>query len=166
MQQIHKMKFKGRGIFMEKQINNFLKLKSLLYPIHKLTEKYQLKILILEQILNNPKFFFVDDLLFSFSKEEKVDLISLLHERNITFFYVTSNLEDVLLFPYLIVMGHKGILMEGSTISVLKEEKILRRLGFSLPFFVDLSLNLQSYDLIHDIFLDRKELTEQLWKSD
>ena len=63
-------------------------------------------------------------------------------------------------------MGHKGILMEGSTISVLKEEKILRRLGFSLPFFVDLSLNLQSYDLIHDIFLDRKELTEQLWKSD
>lgn len=150
----------------QKQIRQFLKLKSLLYPINKLTEKYQLKVLLLEQILKYPKFFFVDDILFSFSMQEKRDFISLLYEFDITLFYVTSNLEDALLFPYLLVMGRHGILMEGSTISVLKEEKILKRLGFSLPFMVDLSLQLQSYDLLQQIYLDRKELSEKLWKSD
>ena len=67
-------------------------------------------------------------------------------------------------FPYLVVMGKNGILMEGPTLAVLKEEKIMKRLGFSLPFFIDLSLQLQSYDLIDDIYLDGKELTERLWK--
>lgn len=148
----------------KQEMQTFLDLKSLLYPVNKLTKKYQIKVLILEQVLQNPRFLFLDDILFDFSNREKKELFSFLQKREITTFYVTSNLEDALLFSYILVMGHEGILMEGSAMAVLKEEKILKRLGFSLPFFLDLSLQLKSYDLIHDIYLNPKELTENLWK--
>ncbi len=148
----------------QEMVNKFLNLKSLSYSITKLTKKFQLKVMMLKQILMKPTFFFLDDLLYDFSKEEKEDFFLLCHQNQITLFYVTSNLEDAISFPYLVVMGKNGILMEGPTLAVLKEEKIMKRLGFSLPFFIDLSLQLQSYDLIDDIYLDGKELTERLWK--
>lgn len=148
----------------QEMVNKFLNLKSLSYSITKLTKKFQLKVMMLKQILMKPTFFFLDDLLYDFTKEEKEDFFLLCHQNQITLFYVTSNLEDAISFPYLVVMGKNGILMEGPTLAVLKEEKIMKRLGFSLPFFIDLSLQLQSYDLIDDIYLDGKELTERLWK--
>lgn len=146
-------------------VRDYLKLNSLDYIFSELSVKFQLKISILKKVLMRPSFFFLDDILSAFSFQEKKELISLLHELHITLFYVTSNMEDTLLFPYLIVTGKEGILIEGATLSVLKEEKILRRLGFSLPFYVDLSLQLQSYGLINQVYTDRKELTDSLWKS-
>jgi ABC-type multidrug transport system ATPase subunit len=145
-------------------VKKFLNLKSLLYPVSKLTKKFKLKVEILRQLLMKPRFFFLDDLLHDFNMEEKKDLFQLFHQNQITLFYVTSDLEDTAFFPYLIIMGKNGILMEGPTLAVLKEEKIMKRLGFSLPFFVDLSLQLQSYGLIDEIYWEGKELTNHLWK--
>ncbi|MCI8575357.1 MAG: ATP-binding cassette domain-containing protein [Bacilli bacterium] len=149
----------------KKLVKAFLNLKSLSYSFSKLTKKFQLKVMILKQVLMKPKFFFLDDVLSIFNMKERKELFQLFENTQITLFYVTSDLEDAILFPYLVIMGKKGILMEGSTLSVLKEEKIMKRLGFSLPFFVDLSLQLQSYGLIDKVYLEGKELTNHLWKS-
>jgi hypothetical protein len=54
-------------------------------------------------------------------------------------------------------------MLEGSTLSVLKEEKLLKRLGYKLPFVVDLSLQLNAYNLIDSIFLDEEVLVNKLW---
>lgn len=145
-------------------VQKFLKLKSLSYPIKKLSLSYQLKVSLLKQILEHPTFLFVDDILSVFSKREKKEFFELIKQEQITLFYVTSNMEDVLFFPYLVIMGKSGVLLEGITLSVLQEEKILKRLGFSLPFFVDLSLQLKSYELINQMIINPKELTETLWK--
>ena len=53
--------------------------------------------------------------------------------------------------------------VEGPVVSVLKEEKILKNLGFSLPFIYDLSLQLNYYGLIDSIYLDEKVLVDKLW---
>lgn len=142
----------------------FLKLTDLSYAVSNLNTKYQLKVQLLKEILARPKFLFVDDILFSFSMDEKKDLLKLLSSFGITLFYVTSDIEDTLLFPYLLVIGKDGILMEGSTLQVLQEEKIMKRLGFTLPFFVDLSLQLKSYGLVDQIYLSEKELVKALWQ--
>lgn len=146
-------------------ILTFLKLNNLKYSYSELNLKFKLKVSILFQVLQFPTFFFVDDILSLFSKQEKMDFLILLREFNITLFYVTSDIEDTLLFPYVIVMGRDGILIEGNTINVLKQEKIMHRLGFTLPFLVDLSLQLKSYEMIDEIFLDEQELIQKLWKS-
>ena len=46
----------------------------------------------------------------------------------------------------------------------LQEEKILTRLGLSLPFMIDLSLKLKFYDLLDDIVLDSDRMVDILWK--
>jgi len=139
-------------------------LKNLSYSISKLSRFFQIKILLLEQILSKPKFLFLDDILFDFSLQDKKELLQILKQQNITLFYFTSNIDDVLLFPYLGVMGQNGILIEGETHLVLQEEKILKRLGYQLPFLIDLSLQLKSYGLIDQIYTNFKELTYALWK--
>ncbi len=146
-------------------IFEYLKLTHLNYSYSELNLKFKLKVSILVKVLQFPTFFFVDDILQSFKTQEKVELLTLLQAFHITLFYVTSNIEDTLLFPYCIVMGKNGILMEGKTVNVLKQEKIMHKLGFSLPFIIDLSLQLKSYEMINDIFLNEQELIEQLWKS-
>lgn len=143
---------------------NYLKFSDFSYCYSKLSKKHQLKISLLEKVLLNPTFLFVDDILGDFTKAEKRELLDLLQYFHITLFYVTSNIEDTLLFPYLIVFGPKGILMEGTTGVVLKEEKILNRLGFGLPFLADLSLQLKRYGLINQVYLNEKELSVALWK--
>lgn len=148
----------------QQMVYSFLKYKDYSYPFLRLSKKNQLKILVLEKALARPNFLFIDDIFSCFSKEEKREILKLLHFLSITVFYITSDIEDTLLFPYLVIMGKKGILMEGVTTSVLKEEKIMKRLGYTLPFYIDLSLQLKSYELIHQIYTNEKELTDNLWK--
>ena len=54
--------------------------------------------------------------------------------------------------------------MEGEVLSCLKEEKLLKRLGYKLPFIYDLSLQLNYYEVINKIYLDNKSLEEAVWK--
>jgi len=86
-----------------------------------------------------------------------------MEERNINFVNITSNLEETLYAHELIVISNEQVVVQGSTISVLKEEKLLKRLGYRLPFVVDLSLQLNSYDIIDSIFLDEELLVNKLW---
>ena len=52
----------------------------------------------------------------------------------------------------------------GKTLSVLNEEKILRRLGLGLPFIVELNKYLMDYKLIDKYYLTNKKLVGAIWK--
>ncbi len=91
-------------------------------------------------------------------------LFKFMKDSNITFINITNNIELCLYTNYLIVYDDKNILIEGNTLEVLKNNKLLKRLGFNLPFMVDLSLLLKDYDLINDIYLDKRYLVGALWK--
>ena len=54
--------------------------------------------------------------------------------------------------------------MEGKSKLVLQEEKILKKLGFNLPFIVELSNSLKYYQLVDKTYFDSLELVEDLWK--
>lgn len=161
----HYLDYKSFNQTDAQKVLQFLKLKDLSYIVSKLSRPFQLKVKLLKLILSRPKFFFFDDIFFPFSNQEFTDLLQLLEYYQITSFFVISDIEKVIRFPYLVIMGQNGIMVEGETIQVLQEEKILKRLGFSLPFFIELSLQLKSYGLIERVYLNEKELTEALWKS-
>jgi len=95
-------------------------------------------------------------------KDKKI-LFDRLEKSNTHFINITSDIEEVLLSPYLIIIDNGNVLMEGNTEMVLKEEKILKRLGFGLPSIVDLSTQLMHYNLINDIYLSEEELINKLW---
>ena len=56
------------------------------------------------------------------------------------------------------------VAVEGKTISVLKEEKMLKALGYSLPFYVNMSIQLGYYGVLHKICYNKEELEAELWK--
>ena len=53
--------------------------------------------------------------------------------------------------------------MEGYKEDILKEEKILKKLGFNLPFIVELSNGLKYYGLVNKLYYDNESLVSDLW---
>ena len=116
-----------------------------------------------EELLTKKKIIFFN-CLQSLNKDELRDLFNVLRTNNIEFINITNNVEEVLSTKYLIAYDKEKIILEGDTIEVLKNEKILKRIGLELPFIVELSILLQDYDLIDRIYLNKEELVSTLWK--
>ena len=91
-------------------------------------------------------------------------IITYCKQENITLINITSEMEYVLETENLVVLYNKNIAMVGDTIECLKEEKLLRRLGFNLPFLVDLSIQLGYYGLIDKVIVNDGKMIEAIWK--
>lgn len=121
------------------------------------------KIALLKKVFQRPNFFLLDDLSPILNVEEKKLFFSFLDQLSITVCYATRDVEDVLFFPYTIVLKKKKIAIEGKTNLVLQEEKVMKLLGYSLPFYVDLSFQLSLYGVIDNISYSKEEMEENLW---
>ena len=105
-----------------------------------------------------------DDVLTFLSNNQKYLVLKYLKENDISFFNFTSDVEEVLFTKYLIFLSRKGVLLEGSTKSVLNEEKIIKHNGFSLPVIVDLSHQLMNYGILDKEYYSVDRLVSELWK--
>ena len=79
---------------------------------------------------------------------------------------MTNNLEVPTYFSNvdLSILDKGKIVKEGDILTVLSDDSMLNRLGFRLPFMIDLSLKLKYYNLVDKIILNQKEMVEMLWK--
>lgn len=116
-----------------------------------------------EELLNCKKVIFYN-VLNNLEDNEINKLFDYLKSNNIMFINATNDIELALYTDYLIVYDEENILIEGSTIEVLKNEKLLKRIGIHLPFIVELSLLLKDYNLIDNIYLNKESLVNILWK--
>lgn len=97
------------------------------------------------------------------SNKEKKEIFDLLNKQNINYVNVTSNIEDALFGDYIIVYDEDMKVLEGNKEVVLKNEKLLKKLGFGVPFVVDLSIQLMYYDILDKVYFDVDNLLEALW---
>lgn len=116
-----------------------------------------------EELLNKKKVIFFN-ILNNLKEEEIKKLFKYLSDNKIDFINVTNDIELTLYTDYLIVYDKDKILMEGNTIDVLKNEKLIKRLGLNLPFIVELSILLKNYNLVNEIYVDKESLVDKLWK--
>lgn len=100
---------------------------------------------------------------YNLKEREIIEIIALLNRQNIKYINITSNIEHALFSDYIIVFEKEDKILEGAKESVLEEEKVLTKLGFGLPFVVDLSLKLQFYDLFDKTYYDMNSLVGELW---
>lgn len=100
---------------------------------------------------------------YNLRNNEKKVIIELLKKQNINFVNITSNIEDSLLSDYIVVFDENKKILEGNTEVVLRNEKVLKKLGYGLPFVVDLSIQLTYYDILDKVYYDMDKLTEDLW---
>lgn len=148
----------------KKIVNKFLS-KSILKKNPIVVEKKTQKLVLLCQVLlREPELIFVDNLFSDLDKKTMSKILSYMKVKKITFVHVSTCIEDSLNYPYMVVLDKGSIAIEGKTMQVLEQEKILKRLGIGLPFYVDLSIQLRLYDLIDKICLSKEELEGALWK--
>lgn len=116
-----------------------------------------------DELLKNKRVIFFN-VLNNLKEDELNKLFKFLKDNDIKFINITNNVELCLYTDYLIILDNDNILIEGQTIEVLKNNKLLKRLGFELPFLVDLSLLLKDYNLVNEIYLNNESLVGALWK--
>lgn len=119
---------------------------------------------IIKDLHKDFKLIFIDNLLVFLTKREIKLIYAYFKKNKIDIVLISNNIEDALNFKYMIVLNKGKVAIEGETKEVLKEEKILKRLGVGLPFYIDLSNKLKLYGLIDKIYLNKKDLKGALWK--
>jgi len=129
-----------------------------------LKNKEKIKLSILKGILSNKDYVSFDNILVYLDKKEKEYIIKYLKDNNIKFIIVSNDLSDLFYTDETYILNDGEIIAHGASNKILLEEKLLKRLGFTLPFMVDLSLQLKDYNLIKDIYLDKEMLVDKLWK--
>lgn len=125
-------------------------------------EQYFIKILC--YLIMQPEVIFFDNVLSHLRKEQRKLIFDYLKEHHILFINVTSNIEDAMISDYLIILHEGSVAIEGKPLAVFGEEKLLRRLGYTLPFQVDLCTQLKYYGLLQTNYLPLEEMEELLWK--
>ncbi len=90
-------------------------------------------------------------------------IIELLDKQNIKYINVTSNVEEAIYADYIMVYDNNLLVLEGTKDAVLREEKTLKRLGFGLPFVVDLSIQLNYYDIFDKVYYDMDAMVSDIW---
>jgi len=129
-----------------------------------LTKIEELKISILGNLTSSKKVFVFLNILTYLDSKFKDKLILFLKRAGKTIINYTTDIEEALNFEYLVVIHNNEVIIEGNTKLVLKEEKILKKLGFNLPFIVELSSGLKYYGLVDKIYYDNESLVDDLWK--
>lgn len=120
----------------------------------------------LDKICNNKKIemIFIDDILIYLSNKKKQDIISKMLKSKKKIIFTTSNPEELLFATYIYILNNCEIVIDGSLIEVLRNEKIIKSLGLRNPFIIDLSIQLNHYNLINRLYLNEKELIDEIWK--
>lgn len=119
---------------------------------------------ILSYALMEPTYLALDDLLDDLNTRTKILLLNYLNSKNIMLINVTTNMEDTLYTDYTLCLYNGISAIDGKTLDVLNNEKLLKRLGLSLPFMIDLSIQLQLYGLIQKVYLNKEAMVKNLWK--
>lgn len=125
------------------------------------------KLKILSAIIFKPKVLILDNILCELDYNDKLLIVSILknyiEEGNIIINFV-SDIEESLYGNRIIIIEDNKLIADGKTMSVLKEEKLMKKLGFGLPFIIELNKYLIDYGITKDYELDLEKLVSLIWK--
>lgn len=133
----------------------------------RLNRNTKLGILLAKALVNSPKVLLLELGGCDLNKGEKDYIFSTLEKytaNGMAVVYETNYSDDILYSNRTIVLHKGGVAIEGATMSVLKKDSLLLKLGIDIPFMVDLSLKLKFYEVIDKIYLNEGDLVKKLWK--
>lgn len=130
-----------------------------------ITKQILLKFMI--AFLCDPKLIVIDNVFDNMDFKEKEFILEELKEytkKGNVVINFTNNIDEALYGNKVVLVSKKMVLAEGETLSVLNEEKLLKRLGFGQPFIIELCKLLMDYNLIDKYYLSYKKLVSKVWK--
>lgn len=124
------------------------------------------KVMIASALIHKPKILLLDEALYKLTPSDKKIVFKVLKEYqkeyNLTIILITHDLEDTLRGDNIIVLDKGKIVLKGEKEEVYADDK-LEKMGFNVPFIVQISRNLMLYDLLDRVYFDSKEVIRKLW---
>ncbi|MCI5678025.1 MAG: ATP-binding cassette domain-containing protein [Candidatus Faecisoma sp.] len=118
-------------------------------------------------LVHNPDILILDEALEeidSIKRKEILILLQQLNKEGLTILNITHDVNEAMYGSEIIIIDKGKVLIQGKNEDVYKEEKIFKKLGFELPFMVELSNRLMFYDLIKKPIYDMEKMVNTLWK--
>lgn len=125
------------------------------------------KLKILSSLIYEPKILILDNILSEIDYGERLRVISLLKEyvnKGNVILNFTSDIEESLIGDRIIIGCDNKIVADGNTMAILKEEKLMKKLGFGLPFIVELNKYFIDYGITSTYEIDMERLVNSIWK--
>ena len=119
-------------------------------------------------LIINPKILILDEslsMIDNFYREKIYKILKKINDKNkMTIINVTHDIEEVVYGKSILILSKGEVIDYASTRKVLQNEKQLESLGLDIPFMVDLSNKLKYYELVDKMYLNMKDMVDDLWK--
>ena len=107
----------------------------------------------------------LDNVFDSLDSYYKNMLISYLKSiKNSIIIFTTNNPEDLMIADNIIIMDQGKIIACDKRNNIFLNESLLTKNNLKLPFIIDLSYKLKSYDLINNLKYNCEDVVDELWK--
>lgn len=166
---LENMNYKKKDIRKKiEEITKYLGIYDILeYNPHDLNSNQKQLVSLASALVHDPKILILDEaltMLDPFDKEKILNILKELNDKGLTILNISHDIEDTLISDKIYVLDKGKIVLSGTKDEVYKEEDLLHKLGFELPFMVELSNRLMFYDLIDHVIYDMEEMVDSLWK--
>lgn len=116
-------------------------------------------------IIHNPKLLIIDNDLEDLNEKYKNKIFEYLKkQKNMTILFITNNSEYFYLAENFLILNSGTITDILTYEEIIKEEKKLLKNGSNIPFAIDLSNKLMSYELLNSQETDLEKMVNQIWK--
>lgn len=116
-------------------------------------------------IIHEPKLLIIDNDLENLNTNDKRKILNYIKSQSkLTVLFVTNNSELFYEADKILLLKDGKIIPIESLEEVVLNEKNIIKCGSNLPFYVELSNKLKSYELIDSIILEDEEMVNEIWK--
>ena len=151
------------------KVSEFINIESILErEPHTLSGGEKQLVSLATSIITEPRVLILDEALSMIDTYYRAQIYRILKKINektkMTIINVTHDIDEVLYGKNVIVLKKGEIINYSPTKKLLQEEKLLESLEFEIPFIVDLSNKLRYYGLVDKMYLNMKDMVDDLWK--
>lgn len=119
-------------------------------------------------LITGPELIILDEAFSMVDSMSKLNMLKLLRkikkDYNVTILNISHDIEESIYGDDIIVINNGRVIIQDNKKNVYKQEKELNKLGFELPFMVNLSNKLSYYDLLDDVLYNMEDMVDLLWK--
>ena len=119
-------------------------------------------------LMTAPKLIILDEAFSMIDDLHKLKILKFLKNLNrkygVTIINITHDIEESVYGDNIAIIDSGKVVINDKKDIIYKNEKLLKSIGFDLPFMVDLSNRLSYYGLVEKTIYDMEEMVDLLWK--
>lgn len=119
-------------------------------------------------LITDPDLLILDEAFSMIDGMSKLNILNILKkinkEKGVTILNISHDIEESTYGDDILIINNGLVIIHDKKDVVYKQEKLLNKLGFELPFMVSLSDKLSYYSLLDNILYDMEDMVDLLWK--